>query len=237
MTQPSRANITANPINVSAFELEDAEDPTVKDIEVTWQFDGDAPNGGWLLMYTVDGAAIPNVIKCQDASAVIPHRIPGAVYRFTIQAADGTSVLNNAHRYECPATAAFEKHSLRADTVTAQTLKTPENEKWRYETISDNDFTDTFTPGDRISVVLRAASPFYLPGSETQILYVYRDTHGNVLSDLISLETVYWKNIWSGGDAKTGELDVPTAPTAPGSYVLHIYIDGMTMAEIPVTVQ
>lgn len=237
MTQPSHANITANPINVGAFELKDAENPTVKDIEVTWQFDGDTPNGGWLLMYTVDGAATPNVIKCQDASAVIPHRIPGAVYRFTIQAADGTSVLNNAHRYECPATVAFEKHSLRADTVTAQTLKTPDDEKWRYETISDNDFTDTFTPGDRISVVLRAASPFYLPGSETQILYVYRDTHGNVLSDLISLETVYWKNIWSGGDAKTGELDVPTAPTVPGSYVLHIYIDGMTMAEIPVTVQ
>ena len=237
MTQPARANISANPINVTAFELANAEDPTIKDLEISWQFLGDAPQGGWLLMYTIDGAATPNVVKCQDASAVISPRIPGAVYRFTLQAADGTSVLNNLHRYECPETTAFDQHALHADTVTAQTLKTPDDEKWRYETISDSEFTEAFASGDKISIVLRAASPFYLPGSETQILYVYRDTHGNVLSDLISQETVYWKNIWSGGDAKIGELDVPTVPTAPGAYVLHIYIDGMTMAKVPVTVQ
>lgn len=237
MTQPARINITENPINLSLFTMVNAQDPTLEELELSWQFSGDAPKDGWLLMYTIDGAVTPNVIKCEDASAVLSPRIPGAAYRFTIQAADGTTVLNNVHRYECPETESFNQYSLSADTVTAQLLKTPEAENWRYETISDSDFTDTFISGDKISVVLRAESPFYLPGSETRILYVYRDIYGNVISDLVYQEKVYWKNIWTGGDAKTGELNIPTAPTNPGEYVLDIYIDGMSMALLSLTIQ
>ena len=36
---------------------------------------------------------------------------------------------------------------------------------------------------------------------------------------------------------KTGELDVPSAPSDPGSYVLEIYIDGMTMTQLPLNIQ
>ena len=237
MTQPARTSISENPLCIDPFVLVNAQDPTIGELELSWQFTGDAPKGGWLLMYTVDGAATPNVIKCSDPSAVIVPRIPGARYKFTVQTADGTTVLNNVHSYECPETTLFNKHSLSAETVTAQLLKTPEDEKWRYETIRDSDFTDTFAVGDKISVVLRAESPFYLPGSETEILYVFRDPHGNVISDLAYQESVYWKNIWSGGDAKTGELDIPTAPTVPGEYTLDIYIDGMTMAHLALTIQ
>lgn len=237
MTQPARATISKNPITVDSFNIANEQDPTLPELEISWDYTGNAPKGNWLLLYSVDGASIPQVIKCEDASAVISPRIPGAKYKFIIQAADGTSVLNSVYSYECPETTPFEQHRLSAETVTAQLLKTPETEKWRYETISDSDFTDTFVSGDKISVVLRAESPFYLPGSETRILYVYRDTHGNVISDVIYQEKVYWKDIWSGGDAKTGELNIPTAPTKSGSYVLDIYIDGMTMASVPLTIQ
>ena len=237
MTQPARFSISENPICIDPFVLNDGQDPTLDNLELSWQFTGEAPRGGWLVLYAIDGAVTPNVVQSEEPSAVISPRIPGAKYTFTIQAADGTTVLNNVHSYECPDTVPFDQHSLSADTVTAQLLKTPELENWRYENISDRDFTSEFTSGDRISVVLRAESPFYLPGSETRILYVYRDTHGNVISDLVYQETVYWKNIWSGGDAKTGELDIPTAPVNPGEYVLSIYIDGMTMAELPLTIR
>lgn len=237
MTQPARESISANPLILDSFAVVNEADAAVNTLELSWQYTGDAPSGGWLVMYTIDGASTPTVLKCQEPSAVVPARIPGAKYRFTVQAADGTSVLNSLHTFECPEAEVFDVHSLNGNTVTAQLLKTPEKENWRYESISDSDFTDVFAAGDRISVVLRAESPFYLPGSETHILYVYRDTHGNVLSDLVSQETVYWKNIWTGGDAKTGELDIPTAPTTPGSYVLDIYIDGMTMAHLTLTVE
>ena len=237
MTQPARISITEDPIRIDQFTLDTPEDPTLKDISLSWEYLGDTPKGGWLLMYTIDGAATQNVVTCEKASAVVSPRIPGAKYRFTIQAANGTSVLNNVYTYECPDTGLFNQHSLSAENVTAQLLKTPDDKNWQYETISDSDFADTFAIGDKISVVLRAESPFYLPGSETQILYVYRDIHGNVLSDMVSLEKVFWKNIWSGGDAKTGELDIPITPANAGTYVLEIYIDGMTMAQITVTFQ
>lgn len=237
MTQPSRLTISTDPILINAFTLADSEDPKLEKLELNWEFTGDAPKGGWLLMYTVDASGTPIVVKCKEPSAVISPRIPGAKYRFTLQAADGTTVFNNIHAFEFPETTAFEAHGLKADTVTANMLKTPADKNWRYETINDSSFTDTFEVGDAISVVLRAQSPFYHPGNDTRILYVFRDTHGNVIQDLTAQEKVYWKNIWTGGDAKTGELDVPTSPSAPGSYVLEIYIDGMTMAQLPLTMQ
>ena len=116
-------------------------------------------------------------------------------------------------------------------------LKTPQDMNWRYETINDSSFSNTFETGESISLVIRAESPFYLPGNETRLLYVFRDTHENVIQELTAMEKVYWKNIWKGGDAKTGELDIPITPSVPGSYVLELYIDGMIMAKLPVTFQ
>lgn len=237
MTQPSRISITKDPIVIDQFTMKNDQETSPEMLELSWQFTGYAPKDGWLLLYTVDGAATPSVIKCEEPSAAISPLIPGAKYRFTIQSANGTSVINSVNSYEYPEAEVFNEHSLSADTVTAQLLKTPDSKNWRYESISDKDFTDTFTSDDKISVVLRAESPFYLPGNETRILYVYRDTHGNAISDLACQEKTYWKNIWSGGDAKTGELDVPTTPSTPGNYVLDIYINGMAMAQIPLTIQ
>jgi len=237
MTQPSRLTITEDPLLINSFTLADPEDPTLENMELSWEYSGEAPKDGWLLMYSIDEATTPIVVKCKDAFAMVSPRIPGATYRFTLQTADGTTVFNNSHSFSCPEATAFEEHGLRADTVTADMLTTPADKNWRYETINDSSFTDTFVSGDKLSVVLRAQSPFYYPGYETRILYVFRDTHGNVIQDLTAEEKVYWKDIWTGGDAKTGELDVPTAPTVPGSYVLEIYIDGMTMAQLPLTIQ
>lgn len=234
MTQPARTSITEDPINITQLTIDDSQESA---LQLDWQFTGEMPKGGWLLMYTVDGATTPSVVKCETASAEIMPRIPGAKYRFMLQAADATSVLNQVHTYDCPGAQDFEQHGLSAKTVTAQLLKTPEKKDWRYETISDRDFTDSFTVGDNISVVLRAESPFYLPGNETQVLYVFQDMHGNVIPDLVSQQKVYWKNIWTGGDAKTGELNIPTTLTAAGEYLLDIYMDGMLMAQLTLTVE
>lgn len=237
MTQPSKLTITEHPFLINSFTVTESDSSKRDSLELQWDISGDAPKGGWRLLYTVDASPTPVVIPCEEPSAVIDPRIPDARYRFVIQAADGTTVFNSIYTYESTETASFEEHGLKAETVQADMLITPTDPNWRYETINDSSFTDTFGVGDAISVVLRAQSPFYQPGYETRILYVFRDTHGNVFQDLTAQETVYWKNIWSGGDVKTGELDVPTAPGTPGSYVLEIYIDSMLMAQLPLTVQ
>ncbi len=237
MSHPARTTVTADPIRVTGFTMEDSEDAAAEELNLTWEFEGEQPKRGWLLMYTVEGNPTPSVISCDTPSAQISPRIPGAKYRFTLQTASGTSVLNNTYQYTCPEAAVFNQFNLTGDAVTAKTLKTPEDSKWTYESIASDDFTDTFASGDQISVVLQAQSNFYQPGSKVQILYVYRDAHGNALPDLLGQERVSWPSIWAGGDLLVGELDVPTAPVSAGSYMLEIYINGMTMAKVPITIQ
>ena len=63
MTQPARVNLTANPLTVSDISVNE-EDP--EKLTVSWDFDGDAPEDGWLLIYRLDGSATSNVVKCDN---------------------------------------------------------------------------------------------------------------------------------------------------------------------------
>lgn len=233
MTQPTRASITANPINITALNVEDSD---YGKLTVRWDYTGSDPVGGWLLMYTIDGSDSKNVVKCDTASAVITPQIPGAKYQFTIHAADATSIFSNIHTYTCPEAESFEENGLAAADITAQLLKTPEDANWRFENVGSDAFTDQFASGDPISIVLHGATDFYLPGYETDILYVIRDAHGNVLPDLVSQDKAYWKDIWYAGDYHYGELDVPTTITAAGSYSLSLYLNGCLVTTLDFTV-
>ena len=233
MTQPARTSITANPISIQKF---DVQLPSYEKLDITWEYTGEAPEEGWLLMYTIDGNTNKNVVKCAKASASIAPAIPGAKYDFTVQAADTTTIFNSTSTYTCPEAEPFEANALSVDMLTIDLLKTPEEDDWYYENVSGDALTDTFASGDGISIVLRSSDSFYLPGSEVDILYVIRDAYGNVLPEQTAEDTMIWKNIWTGGDVKNGELDIPKVPTAPGKYVLDLYFDGMRVAELSFTI-
>ena len=230
MTEPARASISANALLLNDLTVSNDADTQAQDLRLEWTFSGEEPQGGWLLMYTIDGSTMPNVVKCNSPSAVIPQRIPGAEYQFTLQAADGTTVLNSQQSYICPEAAPMDANGLQADQVSGKLLKTPEG-TWRKDSLDGEDYTDQFTAGDSISLVLHGNANFYLPGYELNILYVIRDAHGIVLPDLISQERTYWKEFWSGGDSHYGELTLPKVPEIPGSYVLHLYFDGAKVGE------
>ena len=233
MTQPARTSITANPINITNVAV-DETDP--EQLTVNWEFSGASPSGGWLLMYSIDGSETPNVVKCTEPTAVISPRIPSAKYQFTIQAADGTSIFGNVMSYTCPSAAVYEGNGLTGDHITAHLVKTPDNENWQYETVGAGAFTDQFAVGDKISVVLQGTTNFYVPEDPLNLLFVIRDAYGNVIPKYISQDTGDWKDIWYAGDYHYGELDVPTAPDAPGDYSLSIYFNGMAITVISFTV-
>ena len=67
-------------------------------------------------------------------------------------------------------------------------------------------------------------------------MYVFRNSYGNVLPELVSMEKVTWKNIWFGGDHLDGELLIPKTPTAPGEYTLQIYFNGKIVKGVEYTV-
>ena len=233
MTQPARTSVTANPINITGVNVDESEP---EQLTVSWEYTGQAPSGGWLLMYTIDGSETSNVVKCTQPTAIISPRVPGAKYQFTIQAADGTSIFGNVNTYTCPNASVYEDHGLSADFISAHLVKTPDNEDWRFETVGTGAFTDQFTVGDKISVVLHGTANFYVPEDPLNILYVIRDGYSNVIPKYISEDTGDWKEIWYAGDYHYGELNVPTAPDVPGDYSLSIYFNGKAITVITFTV-
>lgn len=232
MTQPARASITANPINITTLNVDDT---TAGELTVTWEYTGTDPVGGWLLMYAIDGNE-NQVVKCDKPTALIKNQIPNAKYTITLQAADGTSIFNSTHTFTTKVPEKFAEYSYVSDNVSVKLLKTPEGSFWRYETIGNDAFTTQFSPGDGISVALSSSTSFYLPGYDLHILYVIRDTDGNILGQYLAEEKTHWKDIWLGGNSKNGELDLPKAPAEPGEYILNIYFDGKIAAELPFTI-
>ena len=233
MTQPARTSITANPIRISQLSVDDSQS---KNLTVNWDYTGNKPNGGWLLIYTVDGGG-KSVVKCDQPQAVITPRVPGAKYVITIQAADGTSVLGGVQSYACPQAAAFNQFEFSAENAEAKLLRTPNQSKWYSENVDESAYTDTFIAGESISVAVRSSKTFYLPGTEVEVLYIVRDAYGNVLPDYLSVQKVFWKNLWAGGDARCGEFTLPKVPENAGSYELSLIVDGMELARLPFTVQ
>lgn len=223
MTQPARVSLTANPITVSDITVAE-EDP--EKLTVSWDHQGAAPEGGWLLMYSMDGTDTTHVVKSDKPSCVVAPRVHGAKYHFQIQTAEGTTVFNSVQTYTCPNAQIYNDHSLSAEHITANMLKTPDKEDWSYKDISTADYTASFQSGDRISVILHAGANFYIPEDSINILYVIRDGNGNVLSDLIGQETQDWAAMWLNTDYHYCELDIPKVPTEPGSYSLSLYFNG-----------
>lgn len=234
MTQPTRTSITANPITLKNLNV-DSSNPAK--LTVTWDYSGADPKDGWLLLYSFDNATEQSIVKAKTNSAEISPRIPGTKYRIEIQSADNTTVFNGIHTYSSPNAEVFEKHSLSADNITADLLKTPSDSNWTYESIDPSAFTSTFASGDSISVVLKASTKFYLPKDEVEILYVIRDGEGNVLSEYISQAKKGWEDIWYAGDYQIGELDVPSVPKEPGEYSLSIYFNNAAITYTTFTIQ
>lgn len=233
MTQASRISISADPITVSGISVSSEQEGQ---LTVTWGFEGAEPEGGWLLLYTLDKDPLQNVVKCDAASAVISPVIPSAEYHFELQAADSSTVFNSKHSYVVPAAAVFNEQGLSADKITAHLLKTPEAEDWTIESVGEDALTDTFQVGESISVVLSANDKFYLPEMDIDVMYVIRDGSGSVLSQYVSHETVDWKDLWYDDNYQYGELTIPTVPEAPGDYSVSIYFNNRAVTATTFTI-
>lgn len=232
MTQPARTTISANPFLITNFTV-DESDP--EQLTLNWDSGDRIPEGGWLLMYSIDGGK-QNVIKCEDNAAVIYPRIPEAGYSFDIQSTDGTSVFGGSQKYTCPNAAVFNENGLKASNISAKLLVTPEEEGWNEATLNKDVYTDTFASGESVSIVLFGNNNFYTPVMDTNILFVIRDSYGNVLPDVVSQKTVDWKSLWIPGNYHYAEIDIPKVPTEPGKYSMALYFNGDAVLIINFTI-
>lgn len=232
MTQSSRATITANPIHITNFKAV-TENNT---INLSWNSTGAVPQGGWLVMYTIDGSATPAVVKTEENSTGIKLMVPGGRYDFTIQAADGTSIFDNTYSHQTAQKPFYALHSIDAHKVTLRTLVTPAEEGWLADDIPEDQFTSTFRKGEKISLVLDSAGNFYLQPGEFTIRYVFRDENGGVLLNLISEVKSEWESLWYAAKYQLAELDLQTAPATPGNYTLDVFFDGLPFGSCSFTI-
>jgi len=232
MTQPSSISITADPIQISDFQIEEEQ----TEMKITWKYTGNAPEGGWLLMYTVDGSG-SQVIPCEKATAKISPLIPGAKYEFVLQAADNRTVFDNRANHQTKEAKAFSENKFNSENITFNLLKTPEDSKWHFETVSEESFTKTFAVGDSASMVMECSTDLYMPGNKIQGLFVFRDAYGNIIPELTSEVSYTWKSIWNTESTRTGELDIPMLPSSPGSYVMEFYFNGCIVTRFDITIE
>ena len=215
MSQSTRTYISAKAITVTSLNV------SVDDgLKVSWDYVGNTPEGGWLLMYDVDGAEAYEVIKCTDTSGTILNLVPKSVYDISIQAADGSTVFGGTYTYTCPAADDFDEYSLPASYIDVYLGKTPEGEDWNYSNVEK---TSTFTSGDAVTMVLNATKKFYTYAENVEITFVIRNAQGQAQADLTNAYTKVWQKMWNNYYAT---LEIPALPTAAGSYTIELYFNG-----------
>ena len=216
MSQSTRTYISAKAITVTNVSIKQSE----SGLSVSWDYVGTTPEGGWLLMYDVDGAKAYEVVKCSVNSGVINTAIPKSTYDISIQAADGSTVFGGIHTYTVPAARDFDQYSLSASYIDAYLGKTPEGENWNYQ---DVEKSNTFTSGASVTMVLNATKKFYTNPENVAITFVIRNSKGQAQVELTNAYTKVWQQMWRNYYAT---LNIPAMPTAEGSYTLELYFNG-----------
>lgn len=240
MTQPARAGVTANPITITNVKV-DESDP--KNLKVSWTYEGDAPDGGWLLLYTIDGNGQQQVVQCDTNYGVIEVRVPSATYELTIQAASGRTVFQNTYTYDTPAPTVYQNEpqaffrKFHDHHFFTHMFKTPEKANWNHNDVHKSMFTTTFAPGEKISIQMYFMEDFYIRHENIAVMFVIRDENGTVLSDCISLSNMDWRDdLWNGPNYHYCCLDIPKIPTEPGKYTLGVYFNGEAITSVEFTV-
>lgn len=224
MTQSTRAYVTANPSTITDIRVDDSDPAALK---VTWNFSGSAPEGGWLLMYSLDGSEFQEVITCTGAEAVIEQRIPKATYDLSIKAADGSTVFGGIEQYTCPAAENLNSNGAKTESITMNLLTTPEKEDWTHKDVTEDDFITAFPVDAKASVLLTNSEKMSYPNTATAVMYVFRNAEGKVQPKLLRTVTTPWNTIWKN---KNCTLDIPVMPSETGDYTLEIYFNGALAA-------
>ena len=223
MSQNVRAFVTANPATVTDVQVGYAKETGMT---LSWKSTS-KPEGGWLVMYSMDGSETTLMAECTGTTAVIKNVIPNAVYNFQIMAADGSTVFGGTAEHSGIEETAFNQYGLSAGQIQSSLCRTPDKDGWTHEDVGKNDYTTSYAKGETASLVLYTSARFYLKSDETTVMFVIRDEAGKFIPSLVRTRTATWRNLWPG-TGKYCYLDVPVMPTEFGKYTLEVYFNGET---------
>ena len=227
MTQSMRTFVTANPVTITDVNVsvENFE------IDVAWTFEGNTPEGGWLVLYTADKSAEPQVIETDEPFVTITPVAPGSHYDITIQTADATSVFGGTAMANVPAASGdFSGYGLRASDISIYLYKAPDG-AWSRKSFTAAQRTTSFAPGDSIALVYYTDNIYYLSGEILNTLIVLRDSEGRLAA--IDSHARSWDDMWQSGYC---EEEFAQLPAVPGDYTLSVYLSGKLLGNQNITI-
>lgn len=227
MSVGARAYVSANSATITGFQ----ELPSLAlDLTVSWNYTGTAPAGGWLVLYNLKGSEQQEVIMTTENSVTISKVMPGGIYEFTIQASDGTTVFGGSYTSTAGEVEIFSGYGITEGDWTVYMLPYPGKADWSVNDVNlYSDPTNTFTPGQQMSLLLKLSSSAKLETSNDLIttLYVVRDLDGNLVCS--SSSEASWVYMWEDGYCA---LNVPTLPSVPGEYTMNLYFNNMAVTQL-----
>ena len=232
MSMGTRAYVSPNCATITDFQ---ADVSIPMELTVRWEFTGNAPQTGWLVLYNLEGDDQQKVIQTAENTVTLTNATPGATYEFVIQAADGTTVYGETYTCTAADVEIFSGYGITADDIkSVYMFTTPDDEDW---VVSDINLysapTTEFAPGEQISLLFELDSDAEPETSNDVVttLFVVRDMDGNQICR--SSSDASWVYMWEDGWCA---LDVPTIPTTSGDYYLNIYFNGMAITQLFFTV-
>lgn len=220
MTQSMRTFITKNPVTITDVELSVGDNT----IDVSWSFEGNEPESGWLVLYTVDKGTEQQVIESSASHVTIAPAAPGSHYDIVIQSADATTVFGGTAEANVPAASGdFSGYGLRSTDIEVSLYVAPQG-SWSRTDLKGKEKTTSFAPGDGIALVYYTDDIYNLSNEALTTLIVVRDWEGRLAT--ISSHTRSWNDMWSSGYC---EEELPQLPSTPGDYTLSIYINGKVL--------
>lgn len=229
MIQCARTFVTANPLSITHVDRGDDE---TNGLDFKWDYIGNAPEGGWLLTYSIENSEIEGVVQCTENTAVIPTAIPGATYHCVIQAASGATLFNGEFTYTMPEASGFADHGASWENMSFSMCHTPDVADWDRTDLSDEDYTNTFAPGDKASFLVYLNEEYNISYDDIETLFVIYDADSNIVS--AETQTRPWVDMWYRGYC---ELDMPSIPEIPGEYTVEIYFNGASVTTETFTIE
>ncbi len=228
MTLGSRVFLSANSITFQDIQVTSEDGLS---IQVAWTYEGAEPEGGWLLLYAIDGSDDQQVVQCDQAEGVITPLLPGCHYDITIQPASGVTVFGGTSEYDAPQAEAFSGYLVTAENILLNMCRTPEAEDWDQDDVAAEDYTTIFAVGESASFVTQLNCEYNTSSDLITILYVIRDADGNLISN--ATQSMTWTSMWY---RSYGKLTIPFMPEVTGEYTVAIYFNGQSVAEQAFTV-
>lgn len=226
MTQSQTLTVSPDPIHITGFH---ADRTSSWAMDLSWDFTGQTPAGGWKLSYTVDGGS-PIAVLCPENKTTIPLA-PGATYAVEVQPAEDITFFPMSYTYGPVETERFSSHTVSASDMSLTMHAVPVEENWTADTLAAAETKTDFASSEKACLLIRLSKPYEVSDQKITTTFVIRDSNNSLVSAEETTRT--WDEMWH--DRKCAAT-IPQLPATPGTYTLDLYMQDQYVSTLTFTI-